>query len=186
MDINNNDIPYGNSDFQIVNFIVNEITPERALRSCLLNLRQKAIALKESQIRLKRYIIDIDETKEKLAKIENKFEKQRLEVLIEEKTFYLMMEEKLVKDCIREYEVLLACFNKLPKITREEFENKERDYWFNRLRNNAINELKTGGRIEKGTLESLNKMGINISHEQNKSLPIPILKLESIQEKKVL
>ena len=40
-------------------------------------------------------------------------------------------------------------------------------YWIQRLQKDAINEIKVRGIIEKGTLEALNKLGIDIKREDN-------------------
>lgn len=62
------DIPFGNSHFQIENFIVNaEITPERAFRAVGLQLMDKLKALKKAKFADKRLEIDIEEIKEKLT-----------------------------------------------------------------------------------------------------------------------
>mgnify|MGYP001607418056 FL=1 len=100
-------VPFGNSDFQIQSFIANDTTPERCLRNVTLQLNQKIIALHESKFRRDRYKIDIDEASNSLEKgLNGEYEKRRLQVLIEEKLFYLQNENKLISDCIRECNVL--------------------------------------------------------------------------------
>lgn len=160
-------VPFGNSDFQIKTFISNDITPERCFRNVVLQLNQKIIALHEAKFRRERYLIDIDEAQDKLKKDNiDEYEKRRSEVLIAEKLFYLSNEEKLIDDCIRECNVYYSIIEKLPDIkNRDNFEASEQSYWTQRLQRDVINEIRVKGMVEKGTLESLNKLGIDIKKE---------------------
>lgn len=161
------EVPFGNSDFQIQNFIANDITPERCFRNTILQLNQKIVALHESKFRRERYVIDIDEAKDSLNKDSiDVFEKRRLSVLIEEKGFYLKNEEKLIDDCIRECNIYYFVLKKLPDIDRNKFEEAERDYWTKRITSDATKEAATG-RFEKGTIDAIGKLGIDMKREGN-------------------
>lgn len=163
MDINEKkkQVPFGNSVFQIMNFISSEETSERSYRKILLQLDQKEKAMKECYFRRKRKEIDIKEINLKLQnkKIKN-FERERLEVDLEETEYSLEEEIKLIEDCIIEIEAYKKILEKLPEFTREDFENAENEYWKLRLLNNANRELISTGVVGIGTIESLEKIGL--------------------------
>lgn len=152
-------IPFGNSAFQIVNFVANEYTESRALRKVLLQMSEKLRALKEAKIRRKKLDIDLREIVFKLKKAKS-FSHERLLVDQEEKTMHITIEDKLINDCLAEVEVYYRLFEKLPKLTREEFETQELPYWRTRLQNEARLEIQQMGTVEKGTHDTLNKVGI--------------------------
>lgn len=161
-------VPFGNSSFQILNFTENQ-TPERQYRNILLQLHQKINALKECEFKRKRINIDIQEIKNKL-KIAEGFEKERLEIDIEEKEYHLKSQEKLIKDAMIEINIYNEVLEKLPKFTREEFENAELGYWKDRLENDAKKELISTGTISVGTQQALEKIGINIKKNNQNQL----------------
>lgn len=132
------DIPFGNSHFQIENFIVNaEITPERAFRAVGLQLMDKLKALKKAKFADKRLEIDIEEIKEKLT-VTHGFEKRRLEIDLAEKEDDRASQLKLVNDAVSELNYLYSLFRKFPKYTREQFEAAEREHYLQSL-NRQIN-----------------------------------------------
>lgn len=177
-------VPFSNSDFQIQKFVIDGVTAERCYRSSLLQLNQKIIALQESKFRRERYLVDIEEAKDKLKKDNiDKYEKRRLEILIDEKVFYYSNEEKLINDCIRECKLYYTILKKLPDINREKFENSEQSYWIQRLQRDAINDIKIKGIIEKATLESLNKLGIDLKKENNQ---IVFFVMDNVKEMQLL
>ena len=107
-------VPFGNSDFQIANFIVNRAqTPQRAFRAVCLSLRDKILTLNEAYYNQLKFQVDLDELQEK---IEQKISQQR-------------DNEKLLIDAIHEVEFLYSYWQKLPHPTRAEFEAAEEDYF---------------------------------------------------------
>ena len=158
-DLNDIDIPFGNSVYQIKTFMA-EKTPERQYRNAALQLRQKYIAMKECEFRRKRFEIDIAEIQEKLLSKTNTFETQRLRVDLEEKQFLLDNEIKLIKDCLIEIVVYRQILKTLPKFNREDFEKAEPKYWKNRLISDAEREVVGTGTVGPGTLKSLEQVGV--------------------------
>lgn len=154
-------VPFGNSTFQIVNFIAKQDGDPRTYRNILLQLDAKQKAMKECYFRRKRREIDIAEINTKLNKLFiNKYTKQRLLVDLEEAEYALEAEIKLIEDCvfeIRAYEKLLS---ELPEFTRDDFEKAESEYWKFRLFKDAERELLSAGTVSTGTLESLEKIGV--------------------------
>jgi hypothetical protein len=164
-----NDVPLGNSIFQIRNFTDGCETPQRRYRHCFLQLRQKMIALRESQFRRKRLDVDIQEIIEKLKTATN-FEHERLEVDLEEKQFYLDIEIKLIDDCMVEIAAYKTEIDCLPKFTREEFENGEADYWEKRLLNNARREMISTGTVSTETIAVLERIGFMIGRNEKNQI----------------
>lgn len=165
-------VPFGNSAFQIVKFIVNEETPERALRAALINYDTRFKALKESEFRRRKKEIDIEELQEKLSKADG-FTKRRLEIEIEEAEYFLEEEKKLIEDAEIEIELYEKIIKALPEISREQFEKSEKKYWASRLLKQAKIEIQSMGAITSGVLQSLDKMGVPVVKNDKGDLAIP-------------
>jgi hypothetical protein len=152
------DIPFGNSGFQIENFIINAAhTPERAYRAIGLTMRAKIQALKEAYYSLKKQDVDIDEAQEKIdSKYHTKWEKKRALIDIEQKQEMKNDTMKLINDALAELSVLYAVFKKMPRYTRKEFEAGEHEHFRIRLTKQALGL--------NGPLESLDNMGESASN----------------------
>lgn len=165
---NTMEIPLGNSIFQIQNFIATG-PPERKLRACILQLRQKEIALKECIFHRRRFEIDIAEIKEKLLTTIG-YDKERLQIDLEEKEFGLSNEIDLIADCIVEIATYRKIIEDLPKVTRSDFENAEYSYWKERLLRDAKHEITSSGSISKGTIDALEQMGIEVGRNESNQI----------------
>ncbi|OGP87134.1 MAG: hypothetical protein A2031_07980 [Deltaproteobacteria bacterium RBG_19FT_COMBO_43_11] len=154
------DIPFGNSAFQIQNFIINaQYTPERAYRAIGLTISTKIKALKEAYYGLKKENIDIEELQEKIADpATGKYDKARAELEIEKKKENRNWGKKLVNDALAELECLYVAYKKLPKLTRAEFEAGERKHFEIKLKKQAAGIT--------GALESIDNMNVDLL-EQN-------------------
>ncbi len=159
------DIPFGNSRFQIENFIINAAhTPERAYRAIGLTMRAKIQALREAYYALKKQEVDIEEAQEKVASnYHTKWEKKRAAIDIEQKEEMRRDTKKLINDALAELSYLYGVFKKMPRYTREEFEAGERRYFEIRLNKMALGI--------QGPLESLDNMGIDISQVIGRQIP---------------
>ena len=124
-------IPFGNSDFQIANFIINGAhTPQRAFRAVCLSLRDKILSLNEAYYNQLKFQVDLDELQEKIGDpATDKFERRRMEIDYEQKISQQRDNEKLLIDAIHEVELLYFYWQKLPHPTRAEFEAAEEDYF---------------------------------------------------------
>ncbi len=158
-------IPFGNSRFQIENFIINAAhTPERAYRAIGLTMRAKIQALREAYYALKKQEVDIEEAQEKVAShYHTKWEKKRAAIDIEQKEEMRRDTKKLINDALAELSYLYGVFKKMPRYTREEFEAGERRYFEIRLNKMALGI--------QGPLESLDNMGIDISQVIGRQIP---------------
>jgi len=161
------DIPFGNSDFQIENFIINsQITPERAFRAVCLTMRSKIGALREAYYSKKRQQIDLDELQYKIKNSElNEFDRRRAEIDYEEKLVQNTDTQKLINDALHEVELLYEYWKKLPHPTRSEFEAKEDEYYKNNLYRQAIGIT--------GASESLLNMGYVVNEKGLLSIDSP-------------
>lgn len=158
-------IPFGNSIFQIVNFTAGKETPERRYRHCLLQLNQKHRAMKECEFRRRRLNIDIAEINEQIKEATS-FEKQRLEIDLEEKEYNMAAEIKLIEDCVIEIKAYEQILKTLPQFTREEFEQAEQEYWEKRLLEDARREMISTGSVSVQTIESLEDIGLQIGRNE--------------------
>jgi hypothetical protein len=174
-------IPYGDSLFQIDHFIA--VGPDgRKLRTCRLQLRKKRLALEECKNRRKRLDIDRREKEEKLLTAEG-YTKERLEIDLDEIQFGLESEMELIEDCLIEVKYYESIIDSLPKMTREEFEADEKEYWTGRLLNDARREISTSGRVEKGTLESIEKIGLKLGRDDQNNLIVMEAQRELLGDK---
>lgn len=153
------DVPFGNSHFQNVTFLAQE-TPERQYRNVLLQMNQKLDALQKCQFNRRRAEIDIQEIEEKLSTATG-HAKRRLEIDLEEKKWELSNEIKYIEDAIIEVNSFYQVFKGLPKITREQFEATEKDYWTKRLVKDAQLSIAASGAMDTGVAESIRLLGMN-------------------------
>lgn len=175
-------IPLGNSKFQIEKLIVNEFSPARKARTILLQLNEKLSALKEFEFNNKRWEIDKLEKQSLFEKSENNFEKQRLQVDIEEINYRQEHSQKFVDDCIEEVKIYKELLAKIPvEYTREMFETEEQGYWEKRFINDAQAEILAIGTVQKDTLQSLKKIGVYL--KQNKKGQISFVKMKELEDK---
>jgi len=146
------DIPFENSQFQTEAFVIGaQVTPERAYRAIGLRMNSKIQALLEAQYSRAKEDIDIEELEEKIANPEtSKFDKRRAELDIKYKLSNRAYTDKLVNDAITELNILYGHFKALPKYTRAEFEQGEREHF----------EIKLSRQLEgvQGAAESIANM----------------------------
>lgn len=157
------DIPFGNTAFQIKAFL-REYTPERQLRMILLQMNEKITSLEKYKLNCQRIELDLEEFEEKIAASEGRA-KQRLEIDLIEKRMDHKASMKLVNDTVAEvqtYDVLLKEVQALVgAVSRDSFEGAEQKYWELRLMDDAKANMTGNGSIDRGTLQSLSKIGLN-------------------------
>ena len=150
------DIPFGNSKFQIENFVINsQYTPERAYRAIGLAVSSRIRALKEAYFNLKKEEIDIDELEWKIVqKSTSEWDKRRFTIEIEEKNENKEYTKKLINDALHELSAHYEVFKKMPRYTREQFEDGERKHFEIRLSREAQGII--------GAVDSLDCMGVDL------------------------
>lgn len=150
------DIPFGNSQFQIDNFVINsQYTPERAYRAIGLAMSAKIRALKEAHYSLEKEKIDIEELEWKIAQDStSKWDVRRFKLEIEEKNENKMYIEKLINDALHELSAHYRVFKKIPRYTRGQFESGEHKHFEIKLSREAQGIV--------GAANSLDCMGIDL------------------------
>ena len=138
-----NQIPFGNSKFQTEKFIVaSSITPARAYRSILLNLKESLSKISSSydSLRLseKNFEKEIKKLKAQAKKTKDSLKKEILNNEIRRMVVAKNLERKTINDLVEESKVLYHHLNKLPKYTREEFEKAEGIYYLESLKRQAM------------------------------------------------
>ena len=148
------DIPFGNSAFQIENFIINAaLTPARAYRAIGLGMSTKINDLRDAYYKLKKEDIDIEELRDKLANpAVNRYDRARIGLEIDQKREARRYTHKLINDALAELDCFYRAYKKLPPITRAEFEAEERKHFEIKLGNQAAGIT--------GALESLDNIRI--------------------------
>lgn len=124
------DIPFGNSDLQNRMVIVNdEKTPCRAARHAGLRIMNRIEALRENYYSLRKNDIEIRMLERDKANVRDDLQKELLQLEIERRLSGMRYTKKLIKDAIREIEVLIPVLDAVGKITREQFEKEEREHY---------------------------------------------------------
>lgn len=174
-------VPFGNSVFQNKTFTDGKETQERRYRHCLLQINQKLNALQECQFSRRRAEIDILEIEDKKT-MSAGFDKDRLEVDLDEQKYHLNIQEKLIEDAIIELKTYSDELDRLPDFTREEFELAEYGYWNKRLLGDAQLEVASSGSVSVGTIESLKKIGINVGKNKHGQIAFQVTSQEKIND----
>ena len=129
------DIPFENSTFQTEAFVISaEITPERAYRAIGLKIISKLDAVRNAKYAFMKTQIDLDEIEFNLKEGKlNQFDTRRELIKKEEILSHSYINSKLINDAITELNVLYKHFKVLPKYTREQFENAEKQHFEQKL-----------------------------------------------------
>lgn len=162
------DIPFANTDFQCENFVIaNAITPARAYRIIGLQIQTLLEAVQESKYSERIRQIDVMELEEKLNDPSiSKYEKMRDEIKLEKLKRPDRWHQKMINDTIRQLNLYYAHFKRLPKYTREQFEQQEQLYFEQSQRRqmlgitgakeaimNMVDDKKTIEQFEKAWME---------------------------------
>jgi hypothetical protein len=130
------EVPFGNSDFQNRLAIVDgELSPHRAYRHAALRIIDRLKALNECYYDLRVRAVEIKKLERKLETETDPLERELIQIEIDRKKSEIPYIRKLVKDAIREVEVLYPVLEKIGKMTREEFESCEKDHFKKKLLN---------------------------------------------------
>lgn len=154
-------VPFGNSKFQIEKFVLSHESPERVYRQLCLELSAKYQNLKTYWYEQRRMKIELKKLEKKLKEEHDEDEKELIRIDIEEKLWNIETHDKLVHDGCVEFGIYYSIFEKMPKITREDFDNSEAKYWNIRLVRQAERDIlqnKLG--IGAGNAEALTQVGI--------------------------
>lgn len=153
---------FGQSFFQTGNFVINKHqSAGRSYRQVLMEINTRVTALKKAEVSVKRINAEINKLNKKLNNCSDIDEKTIIECDIEDKQIDLSNQEKLVNDSIAECNYLYEIFKQMPKMSHEEFEKEEQNYWKNRLLLDAELSVLASGKIDTGTAAALVQIGVN-------------------------
>tara|TARA_Y100000296_G_C5089378_1_gene214053 strand:- start:205 stop:774 length:570 start_codon:yes stop_codon:yes gene_type:complete len=168
------EIPFGNTEFQIRNFTDSSLNendlPGRKLRYHLLQYRTKKHGLAESKIRFKKALNKIDHFSEKSNSASNEYKKRKYLLKVEMEKAKIEQYQGLIKDSEREIQIHLEEIEKIGFLTRDQFEQNEYDYWKDRLIQEAKCQIISVGTIQEGTIKALDNIGIRIRRNGNQLL----------------
>lgn len=153
-------IPLGDSKYQIENFIASE-PPSRRARTILLQLDKKYGALKECEFRRRTSEIQKQQFTEQFNSSVG-YNRELYQIEIEKIDYQLEHEKKLIDDALEEVRIYTELLDELPQYTREEFEALEEQYWHDRFLNDARCEYISTGTVSVGTIQALEKIGIDV------------------------
>lgn len=123
-------IPFGNSDTQNRNAIINdEKTPARAARHALLRVSNRMQALIESSYSLRKDNKEIEILKRDREKEPDKLKRELIDLEIERKLILRPYTRKLIIDAMREIESLWPVVQNIGKLSREKFEAEEAEHY---------------------------------------------------------
>jgi hypothetical protein len=179
------EVPFGNSRFQIETFILNDPKPERAYRQALLEISEKYKSLKQAQFRRRKLDVELRRLEKKQAEHDDPFERELAGIEIEEKTFDISQEDKMIHDAIIQLKVYSDFLQTVPKFTREEFETAEPEYWRMRALMQSEMDVAATGRISAGNADMLAKIGLS-PHEMGERLRVTVQGVEEATKKQFL
>tara|TARA_B100001996_G_scaffold125841_1_gene95358 strand:+ start:2529 stop:3299 length:771 start_codon:yes stop_codon:yes gene_type:complete len=159
------EMDYGMSHEQIKNFVINShVTGKRQLRQVLIEVERRNHDRKKVQLDLQRKQIEIDRLEDRLATIEDPYDRQLLELDIQE--FYLDLGK--FKVTLHQNDNEMAAFmewvNKnygsIEDIQKEAYydEEEERKYWIARMGKQAAMDIYCTGRVGIGNIDSIAMM----------------------------
>lgn len=124
------EIPFGNSDFQNRHVIVDmEKSKHRAFRHASLRLMDRLTALNECYYKLREDDIEIKKLERKLNSEQDDLEKELIMIKIDKIRSTYPYTQKLIKDAIAEIKCLYPVIKSIGKLTKEEFEKGELEYF---------------------------------------------------------
>lgn len=127
------EVPFGNSDFQNKHVIVDmEKSPHRAFRHASLRILDRLNALNECYYTLRENEITIKKLERDLESEKDELERELIQIKIDKIKSNYPYTKKLIKDAIREIEVLYPIIKNIGYLSREDFEKYELEYFKNK------------------------------------------------------
>jgi len=161
------------SKFQIDSFVVSgEITDPRKIRQIGLEVRQRMVSLAEGKHQLKKADIKLRKLQRRLDKEEDDLERELLQEEIDKTRFDMEYTRQVELQNEVEIKQFLAVLKKIaPNDTmktlehyKDNWEEKEEDYWSQRMAKQAMMDMLTMGKISSGNMESI--MGMPLALQQ--------------------
>jgi hypothetical protein len=152
---------------------ITELTPINTLKHILARIERKKSALSEAHFKRKKSEIEIRRKQDKLETTEDLFDKELLEIEIEEIICGIAEGDNYIKGAIREMSFLMTQYNSIMKkigkeyITEEDYERDERRYHIMTAFKQALNSCRPrNGVVDEGNTIYFFDLGINAQHAQ--------------------
>jgi len=161
-------VPFGNSEYQFENHTPWLSEPARRYRQCLLELDRLFKVLHENKCHRGRCILDLEDVEDKISDLESRWFRNAVQERAL-KRLYISREEAEygLKECVNKFHDAIAKAESyykelmsLPRFTREQFEQEERDAWTRKLKADFDVEVLTLAGPTKGTILALRQQGI--------------------------
>lgn len=137
----------GRSAYQLKRFVVgSHATPERQYAQCVLELQNKYFSIRRADVNLRRMQSEMASETDQFA--------------MESKAIDIEQTEIAMVGALREFSTLLALFRSMPNFTAREMEEAEDDYWIERLKRQAQQDIDATGTISVGNAEALRQSGV--------------------------
>jgi hypothetical protein len=154
--------PY--SQFQSEAFVINsEVTDHRKIQQVSLEVRARMRGLQQAQYDIKKAEIKIKKFQRALAEETDDLERELLELEIQNVEYDIKMTKVVMEQSHIEMQTHLAILKKIaPENTldvlknyKENWEEKEKEYWTKRMGKQAMMDMLMTGKIQSGNLDSL-------------------------------
>lgn len=155
---------FGMSDYQLQNYVVrSQVTNYKQIKQSLIELNSRRDSILQIEVDQKRRDVKRRKIERDLSQATDEFEKELLEIDLEEVEKDLEYAGKRLYIQKREYEIFL-------KVITDQFESKEqlekylsdpeeeRKYWIARMGKQAAMDLLASGRIGSGNMDSIAMM----------------------------
>jgi hypothetical protein len=154
--------PY--SQFQSEAFVINsEVTDHRKIQQVSLEVRARMRALQQCQYDIKKAELKIKKFQRSLAEETDDIEREILELEIKNIEYDIKTTTVIMEQSHIELQTHLAILKKIaPENTmdvlkhyKDNWEEKEKDYWIKRMGKQAMMDMLMSGKIQAGNLDSL-------------------------------
>lgn len=154
--------PY--SEFQSKSFVVNtEVTDHRKIQQVALEIRARIVGTGDSHYQTKKAEIEIRKLERSLAQEQDPLEKELLELEIEKRKFDVQNTKLIQYQSQLEIKKLLNILKEIApnntleaiKNYKDNWEEKEEEYWTKRMGKQAMMDIMMSGKIQTGVLDSI-------------------------------
>lgn len=156
------DIPFGQSEFQNIHLQITQENEPRTYRQILLEMSDKFKALKECQFRRRRMEVKklwLERLHTLLVIVPSL--RTLVKVSLDDTRFKIIMENKLLEDAMYDFTMYKGLYDKMKKMTREDYNKEEHAYWQRRAIRQAEEDIIAIGTISVGNIQFLKKMGLD-------------------------
>ena len=159
-----NEHNFGMSEYQLQNFVIkSQVTNYRQVHQSLIELNSRRDSILQTEVDQKRRAIKKRKIERDLENVTDEFEKELLELDLEEVKKDLEFAHKRLSIQKKEYQLFLDAITSQFR-SKEELENymndpeQERKYWIARMGKQAAMDLLSSGRIGSGNMDAIAMM----------------------------